>query len=412
MNAEIPIERDQAAPYAPREPATGGAASGDPDTADTRRRWTIAALLFAALLIAVVAAYWFVTSGADEAEEEAPSADVVSVITPGRATIEGVIEASGTIAARRPMPIGAVGEGGRVTSVTVDAGDFVRAGQVLAYVDQGVQAQQLESASANIRVAQADLDLAQANLDRALKLVDRGFISQADVDRLTATRDAARARVQVARAQRGELQARTSRLNVVAPAAGLVLERNVEPGQTIGPGSGALFTIARGGEMEMLAEIGESELARLSVGNEATVRPVGLDRAFTGQIWQLAPTIDETDRQGTARIALSYASGLRPGGFATARIASGTLVAPVLPESAVQSDDEGAYVYIVNQANEAVRQAVELGRVTPDGITIVGGLTGSERVVLRAAGFLTEGQTVKPNLIRAAGRSAASGAGG
>ena len=248
MNVEIPIERDSAAPAARYAP-TGGVSNADARDEDsarsTRRRWLIAALILLGLVAAIVAAYLFATAGEEEAVDEGGDTAVVSVIAPGRTTIAGTIEASGTLAARRPMPIGAVGEGGRVTSVTVDAGDFVRAGQVLAYVDQGVQQQQAASADANIRVAQADLDLAAANLDRALQLVDRGFISRADVDRLTATRDAARARVQVARAQRGELQARTTRLNVVAPAAGLVLERNVEPGQTIG-GPGTLFVIARG----------------------------------------------------------------------------------------------------------------------------------------------------------------------
>ncbi len=98
-------------------------------------------------------------------------------------------------------------------------------------------------------------------MTRAEQLVERGFISKADVDRLTATRDAAVARVKVAEAQFGERHARNARLNIVAPAAGLVLERNVEPGQVVSPGSGALFSIAKGGEMEMLAELGETDLA-------------------------------------------------------------------------------------------------------------------------------------------------------
>src|SRR5690606_21280639 len=118
----------------------------------------------------------------------------------------------------------------------------------------------------NILVAKADAELAQANLDRALQLVDRGFISKADVDRLTATRDAAVARVRVAEAQYGERRARNAQLNIVAPAAGLLLERKVEPGQVVSPGTGELFTIAKDGEMELLAEVGETELAKIAVG--------------------------------------------------------------------------------------------------------------------------------------------------
>src|SRR5690606_21030620 len=130
------------------------------------------------------------------------------------------------------------------------------------------------------------------------QLVDRGFISQADVDRLTATRDAAVARVRVAEAQYRERLARNAQLNIVAPAAGLVLERNVEPGQTVGAGTGVLFSIARGGEMELLAELGESDLAQVSAGVRAEVTPVGTDQTFVGQVWQVAPVIDQQDRQG------------------------------------------------------------------------------------------------------------------
>ena len=209
---------------------------------------------------------------------------MVTVVTPGRTTIEGEISSTGTIAARRTLPVGVVGEGGRVVSVPVDAGSWVRQGQVLAVIDRSVQNQQALSAAAQVQVAQADANLAQSNLDRALQLVERGFVSKADVDRLTATRDAAVARVRFARAQAGELQARNARLNIVAPAAGLVLERNVEPGQTVGAGSQPLFTIAQGGEMEMLAQLGETELASLRAGATATVFPVGTDEGFTGQI--------------------------------------------------------------------------------------------------------------------------------
>ena len=359
-----------------------------------RRRLWIALAIVAALALAL----WFLTRNNDPAAftQQRETAAAVTVVVPGRGTVEGVINATGTLAARREMPVGVVGEGGRVVAVRVEAGDWVQAGQVLAVIDRSVQNQQAASQAAQIGVAEADARLAQANLDRASRLVERGFISQADIDRLTATRDAANARVAVARAQLGERQARNAQLNIVAPAAGLVLTRNVEPGQTVGAGSGVLFSIARGGEMEVLANVGENELAGLSVGASATVTPAGTDKAFTGQIWQLSPVIRENDRQGTARIALAYAPELRPGGFAGVRIASGTVVAPILPESAILSDDQGSYVYIVGEGNKVVRRNVTTGLISDAGITIAAGLDGSEQVVLRAGGFLAEGEEIRP----------------
>ena len=361
----------------------------------TRRNRIIAVLVALAVIIGL-AYFFFGRSGAAPAADNEQQLPTVTVIAPGRTTVSGEIVATGTLAARRDMPVGAVGEGGRIIAIPVDAGDWVRQGQVLAVIDRSVQSQQAQSAAAQIQVAQADANLAQANLDRSLKLVERGFVSSADVDRLTATRDAAAARVRVAQAQLRELQARNARLNIVAPAAGLVLERNVEVGQTVSGGAQALFRIARGGEIEMLAKLSESDLASISAGTTAKVQPVGTEKTFTGQVWQVSPTINNTDRQGTARIALPYAPELRPGGFATATIASGTVVAPVLPESAVLSDREGAFVYLVDAEGKAQRRDIKTGAVTSQGIVVTEGLTGKEQVVLRAGGFLTEGESVKP----------------
>jgi len=388
-------------------------AGGDPlDIEDGERRRKRKTWIAAAVVAAVLLVVAFLMKGGEGEADFAPSAGqapTVTVSAPGRTTVQGEIQATGTLAARREMPVGVVGEGGRVVSVPVEAGQWVRAGQTLAVIDRSVQSQQAISSAAQIEVARADAELAQANLDRALQLVDRGFISKADVDRLTATRDAAVARVKVAEAQYRELLARNDRLDIVAPAAGLVLERDVEPGQVVGAGSGVLFSIAKGGEMEMLAELGETDLAKISVGVMARVVPVGTQKEFVGEVWQVSPVIRAQDRQGTARIALSYAPELRPGGFASATIVSGTIVAPMLPESAILSDEQGSYVFIVGKDNKAERRNVETGLITDQGIAITRGLNGTERVVMRAGGFLTEGETINP--VEARGPGAASKAG-
>ncbi len=371
---------------------------GEDETRSKRRMWIIA-IVALVLLVGL----WFLThkGSADATKVDAASqAPLVSVSIPGRVTITGIITANGTLAARRELPVGVAGEGGQITSVLVEPGQWVGAGQVLAVVDRSVQVQQQSSSAAQIQVAQADARLAQANLDRALRLVDRGFISKADVDRLTATRDAASARVRVASAQLGELRARTQRLNITAPAAGLVLERNVEPGQVVSSGSGILFRIARGGEMELKAQLGELDMAKLGQGAVAKVTPVGSAKSFSGEIWQMAPVIDPQSRQGMARIALPYAPELKPGGFASAEISSGAQVAPKLPDSALLSDAKGSYVFVVGKDNKIERRDIKTGIITDTGIAIISGLSGSERVVLRSGGFLSVGETVNPKLVQ------------
>lgn len=393
--ARINTESDELAGH-------GGAVVVDGRGADWRRP----ALIIALATVALVALWFFLHRNevADDGAAKAGQAATVSVITPGRATIAGTINATGILAARREMPVGSVGEGGQVIAVLVDAGDWVRQGQVLAVVDSSVQNQQQASQAAQVAVADADARLAQANFDRALRLVDRGFVSKADVDRLRATRDAANARVNVARATLGQLRAQAARLNIVAPAEGLVLERKVERGQVVGGGSGVLFRIASGGELELQAKLSEADLAAVGPGVSAVVTPVGASRSVTGQIWQVSPVIDPVNRQGLARIALAYTPELRPGGFASVVINSGTVVAPKLPESAILSDSRGSFVYVVGRDNKVVRQPVKTGLVTDNGIAITEGLSGTERIVLRAGAFLQPGETVNPKLVAAPAR--------
>ena len=206
------------------------------------------------------------------------------------------------------------------------------------------------------------------------------------------------ARLKVAQATASEQRARNGRLDIRAPAAGLVLTRQVEPGQIISSASGTVFRMAKGGEMEMRAQLPESDLVSIRPGARAQVTPVGGDRAFAGTVWQVSPVIAPQTRQGIARIQLPYNPALRPGGFASARIVGGTTRQPELPQSAIMSDDKGNYVYIVDAQNIVRRRDVRLGVVEDATIAIAAGLDGSERVVRSAGAFLNPGQKVAPVL--------------
>jgi len=128
----------------------------------------------------------------------------------------------------------------------------------------------------------------------------------------------------------------------------------------------------------------------------ASVQPIGLDRSFTGNVWQIAPVIDPQSRQGEVRISIPYDPAIRPGGFAEARIASGSTTAPLLPQSAVLSDEKGNYVFIVNAQNQIERRPIKVGSIDDEGVTITEGLSGQESVVLSAGAFLNPGQKVAP----------------
>jgi HlyD family secretion protein len=159
--------------------------------------------------------------------------------------------------------------------------------------------------------------------------------------------------------------------------------------------------MAKGGEMELLAQVSEADLATLRVGNQATVIPVGGKERYIGTVWQISPIIDPQNRQGVARIAVKYGPGIRPGGFASATMVSGSGEAPLLPESAVQTDPKGNYVFVVNGKNQVERRQVTVGQVSDAGVAVTSGITGKEKIVASAGAFLTAGQKVKPEMAKA-----------
>ena len=368
----------------------------------SRRRRNI--IIAAVAAIAILVAAFLIFSGGGEEKPAAAGAGpggqgqvpTVTVVVPGRQSVERTIAATGTLAARVDMPVGVAGEGGMVARVMVQPGQWVGAGQTLAVIERSVQSQTARQLAAQVEVARADAALAQNEFERSQSLVGRGFVSKADLDRKQAARDAANARVRVAQATLAETRARIGRLDIRSPAAGLVLERNVEPGQVVSAGSGALFRVARGGEMELRAQLSEADLAAIHVGAPATVIPVGSTTQAKGAVWQISPIINQQNRQGIARVALTYETALRPGGFASVQIVAGSQEAPVLPESAILSDEKGNFVYVVGKGNQAERRAVKTGMVTPAGIAVIEGLRGNELVVLRAGGFLNPGDKVRP----------------
>ncbi len=371
-----------------------------PAPADRRNLSGLMRVALVTLAILAVGALIYYLMRPDPAKKvDAAPVPHVSVMHAGFTSVARVVTTTGTLAARREMPVSAVGDGGRVSRVLAEPGDWVRAGQVLVTIDRTVQAAQASASAAQISVAEANARIAQSELERAQTLVARGFISKADVDRKTATRDSARAQVSVARAQSGETVARNNRLDIRAPAAGLVLTRAVEPGQVVGPGTGVLFRIARGGEMELKAQLAEADLAKLSRGARAEVTPIGTQASFAGDVWQIAPVIDAQTRQGTARIALAYNHALRPGGFATAKLSLGAIDAPLLPQSAVLASDGGSYVFIVGANNKVAKRPVTIGDISDAGVAIAQGLDGTEQVIVSAGAFVNVGETVKPVLI-------------
>jgi RND family efflux transporter MFP subunit len=371
------------------EPASPRALPSDP-----RTRWIAIGVGLLAVLGAI---FWATHRGgaAPVALADQQNIPLISVVMPGVRAVTSSVTFTGAIAARYDMPIGNDGDTGRIVAVYVEAGDHVQKGRLLARLDDSILIPQANRLAASLEQARAQAELSAAEYKRALGVQAAGALSAEDIEKRRATAVTDAANVKVAAAQLAEAQARLARTHIVAPIAGTVLTRRAEVGMIASPGGDALFRVASGGEVEMRGQLAEQDLAQVKIGDPATVHLTGLPRSFEGTVRLLGAIIDPQTRLGEIRIALKPDAALRPGAFARGSVAVGSAQRPVVPQTAVLTDSQGPYVFIVNDKDNAERRAVRVADTSDAGVVISSGLTGSERVVVTAAGFLRDGEPVK-----------------
>ena len=387
----VPIER---AP-AETKPADGGVVVQYP--AGTAGLWKWVSGIVVLIALAIAAATWLNRASKPQALPTlatAQSIPLVSVMSPGVTPVTSNVTFTGAIAARYDMPIGIDGDAGRIVAIYVEAGDRVKKGQLLAKLDDSILIPQVNRLAASLEQAKAQAALSAAEYRRAQAVAPAGALSAEDVEKRRATAVTDEASVKVAAAQLAEYEARLNRTRVVAPVEGTVLVRKAEIGQIASSSGDALFRVASNGEVEMRGQIAEQDLAVLKVGQPASIYITGLARAFEGKVRLLGAVIDPNTRLGEIRIALKPDPLLRPGAFARGSVIVEKADRPVLPQTAVMSDSNGAYVYVVNDQNQVVRRDVHVSGTIDSGVIVDDGLTGHERIVKTAGGFLRDGEAV------------------
>lgn len=355
-------------------------------------RWIVAA---AAILVAVAAIVWAQRAPDNEDAANGPqeSIPLVTITVPGLTAVTSTVTFTGALAARYDMPIGTEGEGGRIVAVLAEVSDHVKKGQMLARLDDSILRPQVQRLQAALEEARAQAALSEAEFQRAKSMDTAGALSVEEIERRRAASVTDAARVKVASAQLAETQARLLKTEIRSPENGVVLTRTVEVGQMANAGQ-TLFRVAGDGEIEMRALIAERDVASLSVNQTANIYLTGIVEPFQGKVRLLGAVIDPQTRQGEIRIALAANSALRPGAFARGEVIVNHAQRPVLPQTAVLSDAHGAYVLVLDEKNAVERRPVRIANATPEGIVIAEGLTGTERVVATAGGFLHEGERV------------------
>lgn len=348
-------------------------------------------------------------------------------ITVSKVTTENFVETaavSGSLIPREEILVSPEVDGLRVLEFLADEGDKVKKGQVLArLVAEQLNAQLAQNdaslARSNAAIAQAQSQIVQAEaqakeaaaqLDRAVPLKQSGYLSGSTYDQresaahttqaqLIAARDglkAAQAEKEQIEAQRREILWRRNNTDVTSPEDGIISRRTARIGAMAAANGEPLFRIIENGEIELDAEIVETDLKNVKVGQKAIVTVPQLGD-FEGKVRLVSPEVDKTTRLGRVRIFLGINPVLRIGSFARGRIETATSHGLAVPSSAVTFENELASVQVVKN-NKVQKRAVTVGLTSNDLVEIKSGVEVGDLVVTRAGTFLRDGDVVRPVL--------------
>lgn len=295
--------------------------------------------------------------------------------TPEILSYSGTIEADNTVSLSFSVS-------GRINSVTVQEGQHVQAGQLLATIET------IEYENA-LQVAAASLEQAMDNFKRYNELHAKGSLPE---------RDFITAKVAQAQAEANKSSA-TKRLadtRLYAPFAGIISVKSIEKGAMAAPGTPA-FTILKTDVVYAKAAVTESEIGKLTIGKNATISIPVLNDTCKGSINIINPQADATTRTFNVKIRLANADGhLLPGMMSDISINTGKLTnAVTVPAEAIIRDaDDLTYVFVVNEAHKAIRKRIATGGLSASEVLITNGLNTGDKVVVQGQNQLKDGQPV------------------
>lgn len=315
----------------------------------------------------------------------------VRVVTVQQENLQRTINAVGTVRYRRETPLGFT-TAGKVATVRFEEGDYVKRGALLAALDT-------TTVGADVSVATAERDRAKSEFERLRSLYADGWVTKARYEAAEATVKAADARVRQAGFASGTAQ-------LYAPSSGVVLTRNVQPGQIIAAGTPALI-LGEGDEgFVFRVPIVDRDASKLRVGMAADIVIESLGGApIIATISEIDGRANEATGAFSVQFRLANRPQLRSGQIGTAQIrlpASDSGTSLQIPASALFGVRTGeGLVYVVDGKSRVETRNVAIERVTDDYVIVSGGLKPGEIIVTSGLEKLRTGSKVRA--IKAAG---------
>jgi multidrug efflux system membrane fusion protein len=289
---------------------------------------------------------------------------------------------------------------GKVLARKVELGQAVRAGQLLAQMDaQDLQLQQT-AATAGLSAAEANARQTTADLQRFKELKTQGFISEAEYDRHVTAHLSAEASLKQAKAQASVQSNQTGYAGLVAGAAGVITQLDLEPGQVVAAGQPVL-TLAHDGPRDAVFSVPEDmgATARALVGKAGAVKV----RRWASAEWVPATVREVAAAADPVTRTLQVKADVGHAGFELGQTASIVFNTPVrvatgllIPLSALAEREGQSIVWVLDAASMTVKpQPVRTADVTGNSVLVVSGLQAAQEIVTAGAHVLGPGQKVK-----------------
>jgi len=290
-------------------------------------------------------------------------------------------EVDGVVEARRQATLSAE-VAGTVENVYFDVDDYVEAGQVVLRIRDREYRARLQKAQASLDEAEANLRQVELEYQRSQDLRRQKLISQADFDRASANLAGAKARRESARANLAEAREQLDHTVVEAPYSGVVVERHVEPGESVTPGQ-PIMSGYSSAELRVIAEVPQSLIGKLREHRSARVIRLEDGEAVEVTNITIHPFADPQNHAFRVRFDLpDRPGGLYPGMLVKVALTTGTTERLLLPREALVSRSEVNAVYVLDDDGRLSLRQVRPGNRYGEQVEILAGLEENERVAL------------------------------
>lgn len=375
--------------------------------AGSTRRAALAALAALAVLVGALAASGCgggrtagAGSAADSAAAPAPVLELAAgdVASAARRVLAQQVAVSGSLVAVRSAVVNARVPA-PVREVLVREGEPVRAGQRLLTLDDRETSWRLRQARDQAAAAAAQRDIAARAHDDQKALAAQGFVSTTALNNAAATLAAAEATLRAAQAA-AELAAQAqSDTDVVAPLAGIVARRHVEPGERVAVNA-LLVAIVDLSRLELAAAVAPEDAARIAPGQTARLQVDGLDSALPARVLRLNPRAQPGTRSVTVYLEVDPGPGLglRDGTFARGVVLTERQEVLAVPLSALRTESGSPQVLVLEDGRVRARSVqpgrrgeADFGRGAEAAVEISAGLEPGAVVLRASAGMLRDG---------------------